>query len=79
MGPETSIARGRAIHFGSARTLWREIRPRVHEVCLAGVKRDWDYGLAWYAGFRLPTCDLEPKPLQVAPALPGGAILQPRP
>jgi 4-amino-4-deoxy-L-arabinose transferase-like glycosyltransferase len=63
----------------SARTLWREIQPRAHDVCLAGVKRDWDYGLAWYAGFRLPPCDVEPKPWQVAPALPDGAILQPKP
>jgi len=51
----------------SARVLWRQIEPRRTEVCLGAVKRDWDYGLAYYAGARLPTCAGELRQLEIAP------------
>jgi len=51
----------------SARVLWRQIEPRRNEVCLGAVKRDWDYGLAYYAGARLPSCAGELRQLEIAP------------
>ena len=60
--------------FASARMLWRQIEPRRAEVCLAGVKRDWEYGLAYYAGAPLPACNADPKPLEVAPG-PGNRVI----
>ena len=49
------------------------------EVCLADVKRDWDYGLACYAGSRLPQCEEQPQAWEVAPDSPDGAVLRPAP
>jgi len=51
----------------SARVLWRQIEPRREEVCLGAIKRDWDYGLAYYAGARLPSCAVDPRQLELAP------------
>jgi hypothetical protein len=48
-------------------------------VCLAGVKRNWDYGLAYYVGARLPECHMEARPWEVAPAPRDGAVLRPKP
>ncbi|MDE3164434.1 MAG: hypothetical protein KGN36_01405, partial [Acidobacteriota bacterium] len=63
----------------SARPLWREVAPRRDQVCLGLVKRDWDYGLAYYAGAPLPPCSAAPRPWEVAAATPDGAVLRPRP
>jgi hypothetical protein len=61
----------------SARALWRQIEPRRADVCIGGVKREWDYGLAYYAGTPLPACAADPKPIQVVPAPGGRALLVP--
>jgi 4-amino-4-deoxy-L-arabinose transferase-like glycosyltransferase len=61
----------------SARGLWRQIGTRSGEVCIGNVKRDWAYGLNYYAVTPLPDCEKEPKPLQVLPAPGGRAILEP--
>ena len=52
----------------SARGLWREIDGRAGEVCIGDVKRDWEYGLNYYAATMLPDCQIQPKTLQVLPA-----------
>jgi 4-amino-4-deoxy-L-arabinose transferase-like glycosyltransferase len=59
----------------SARTIWKEIESRGGEVCIGKVKRDWDYGLAYYAGRPLPACMEHPAPLEVAPD-GDGVVLQ---
>ena len=61
----------------SARSLWKEVAPRRDQVCLGQVKRDWDYGLAYYAGVRLPACEQQPEPWEVVPAPSDGAQLRP--
>jgi len=63
----------------SARALGREVALHPGEVCLAGVKRNWDYGLAYYAGARLPECHAEARPWEVAPTPRDGAVLRPKP
>jgi len=57
----------------SARGLWRQIDGRARQVCLGNVKRDWEYGLKYYAAIPLPNCDREPRRLQVLPA-PGDRV-----
>jgi len=57
--------------------LWRQIESRAGDVCLGELKRDWIYGLNYYAGRALPECDEEEKPVQVQPAPGDGAILVP--
>jgi hypothetical protein len=61
----------------SARSLWRMAAPHRDRVCLGDVKRDWDYGLAYYAGYRLPRCEERAEPWEVVPAPPDGAELRP--
>jgi hypothetical protein len=61
----------------TARPLWRQVAPHHEEVCLADIKRDWDYGLAYYAGFRLPQCEDHRSAWEVVPVLPDGAALRP--
>jgi len=64
----------------SARVLWQEVKTRARQTCIVpGVKRDWDYGLAWYAGFRLPSCEDQPMPWQLEPAADDGIHLRPKP
>jgi hypothetical protein len=63
----------------SARTLGHQIAAHPGQVCLGNVRRNWDYGLAYYAGYRLPACEVDPKPWEVAPEAPDGAVLQPKP
>jgi hypothetical protein len=59
----------------SARGLWRQIEDRPGDVCLGQLKRDWVYGLNYYAGRALPNCTDEAKPLRVQPAPEGRATL----
>jgi 4-amino-4-deoxy-L-arabinose transferase-like glycosyltransferase len=40
----------------SARGLWREIRALQGSVCDAGLSREWQYGLAFYRGSPIPSC-----------------------
>jgi len=62
----------------SARSVWREVAPRAQEVCVGDVNRNWDYGLAYYAGFRLPGCDASPKAWEVTQDPREGVILRPK-
>jgi len=59
----------------SARGLWRGIGEQAGEVCMGPVKRDWQYGLNYYSVAPLPSCEKQPKPLQVLPAPGGRAFL----
>ncbi len=59
----------------SARGLWREIGARAGDVCIGHVKRDWEYGLNYYSVTPLPSCETQPKSLQVLPASGGRAYL----
>ena len=52
----------------SARALWRQVEGRAGDVCLGELKRDWSYGLNYYAGRALPRCDDEPRATQILPA-----------
>ena len=63
----------------SARGLWRQIGGRAGEVCMGNVKRDWVYGLNYYAVTPLPDCAQQPRPLQVLPGPGGRAYLEPIP
>jgi hypothetical protein len=49
----------------STRRVWREVSSAPDNVCLGDLKRDWIYGLNYYAGRALPSCKDEPKPLQI--------------
>jgi 4-amino-4-deoxy-L-arabinose transferase-like glycosyltransferase len=60
----------------SARGLWRQIDGRSAQVCIGNVKRDWEYGLNYYAVVPLPDCDRQPRPLQVLSAPGGRAYLK---
>jgi len=67
----------------SSRGLWRQIQGRGGQVCIAGIGRDWVYGLNYYSEAPLPDCAAQPRPLQIvqfpgqpprlsaAPAAPG--------
>jgi 4-amino-4-deoxy-L-arabinose transferase-like glycosyltransferase len=61
--------------YVSARGLWREIGGRAGDVCIAGVKRNWEYGLNYYSVTPLPDCGKQPRALQVQPTPGGGARL----
>ena len=63
----------------SARGLWRQIAGRSSQVCIGNVKRDWEYGLDYYAATRLPDCAQQPRPLQVVPSPGGRALLKESP
>ena len=64
--------------YVSARGLWRQIEPRRSEICIGDVKRDWDYGLAYYAGAPLPDCAAHPLPLQIVAGPRNTALLRPK-
>jgi 4-amino-4-deoxy-L-arabinose transferase-like glycosyltransferase len=49
----------------SSRGIWREVQNRDGQVCLGELKRDWAYGMNYYAGRELPLCDANPKPLEI--------------
>jgi hypothetical protein len=63
----------------SARALWRDVAPHRGEVCIGEVKRDWDYGLAYYGGGPLPECAEQDKAWEVVADHPDGAALRPKP
>lgn len=49
----------------TARDLSREIAQHPGAVCLEDIRRDWQYGLDYYAGTGLPDCSNDPKPFHV--------------
>jgi 4-amino-4-deoxy-L-arabinose transferase-like glycosyltransferase len=59
----------------SARALWQQIEGEVGDVCLGDLKRDWIYGLNYYAGRALPLCDDVDKPVQIVSGAADRAIV----
>jgi 4-amino-4-deoxy-L-arabinose transferase-like glycosyltransferase len=49
----------------STRRVWCEVLSSPDNVCLGDLKRDWVYGLNYYAGRALPSCSDMPKPFQI--------------
>jgi len=48
----------------SARHLWWRIAPEADAICLDDIRRDWVYGLDYYAGRALPLCNEHPMPVR---------------
>ncbi len=46
----------------SVRGFWRANTAQAANACLENVRRDWEYGLNYYAGRPLPDCDAEQRP-----------------
>jgi 4-amino-4-deoxy-L-arabinose transferase-like glycosyltransferase len=57
---EPEIAR-----IATARGLALEVRRHEGEVCVGQLKRDWQYGLRYYLGAALPSCEVNPKPFRI--------------
>jgi 4-amino-4-deoxy-L-arabinose transferase-like glycosyltransferase len=49
----------------TARQLAAEVRGHPGEVCVGNIKRDWQYGLAYYTSTVLPPCGPNPKRFQI--------------
>jgi 4-amino-4-deoxy-L-arabinose transferase-like glycosyltransferase len=62
--------------IATARALAVEVARHPGAVCLENIKRDWEYGLKYYAGPELPDCEHNPKPLRViqAPGKPPALV-----
>lgn len=59
-------AEGPAIdRTATARELAQDIARHPAAVCLEPIRRDWQYGLHYYAGTDLPACESDPKPFHV--------------
>jgi 4-amino-4-deoxy-L-arabinose transferase-like glycosyltransferase len=56
----------------SARSLWRQVASRAGSVCVAGIDRNWRYGLNYYSVTPLPECEQTPRPSRIvqSPGLP---------
>jgi hypothetical protein len=46
----------------STRAFYRANATRLREACFDHIRRDWQYGLAYYAGRTLPECGAAPTP-----------------
>jgi 4-amino-4-deoxy-L-arabinose transferase and related glycosyltransferases of PMT family len=63
----------------SARSLWHQIEGESDRICDAGLKRTWQYGLAFYRGSPVPLCAQFPKPVRLVPGPSGRpVVLKPR-
>jgi 4-amino-4-deoxy-L-arabinose transferase-like glycosyltransferase len=51
--------------MATARDLSRAVAQHRGNVCLEPIRRDWQYGLSYYAGTGLPECASDPKPFHV--------------
>lgn len=51
--------------MATARDLGRQVLVHAQAVCLEGVRREWQYGLNYYAGTSLPDCRTGAKPFRV--------------
>ncbi len=59
----------------SARRLWNSVGSRASEICVDQIRRDWRYGLDYYAGFSLPECASQPRSIRIVQ--PPGRLPQP--
>ncbi len=51
--------------LASARTLWHSVASRSSDVCVEALRRDWVYGLNYYANYALPECSVQPRSVRV--------------
>jgi 4-amino-4-deoxy-L-arabinose transferase len=51
--------------IASARSLWNAIRGRTSDVCVEDIRRDWRYGLNYYAETPLPECSTTPRGIRI--------------
>jgi 4-amino-4-deoxy-L-arabinose transferase-like glycosyltransferase len=51
--------------LASARTLWNAAGGRASEICVGELRRNWQYGLNYYAGTSLPSCKTAPRPIRI--------------
>lgn len=49
----------------SARHLWQEVAGRTSDVCVERIRRDWQFGLNYYAGEAIPECGAAPRNIRV--------------
>lgn len=61
----------------SARGLWRQIQGESNRVCDDGLKRTWEYGLAFYRGSPIPLCAQNPMPVRLVPGPSGRPVALP--
>ena len=59
----------------SARSLWQQIQGESDRMCDAGLKRTWEYGLAFYRGSPVPLCAQHPAPVRLVPGPAGRPIM----
>jgi 4-amino-4-deoxy-L-arabinose transferase-like glycosyltransferase len=64
----------------SPRTLWKQIAPERNQVCDAGLRRAWKYGLEYYKGSLIPSCDAANLPVHLVEkdSQPAYAVRQPK-
>jgi 4-amino-4-deoxy-L-arabinose transferase-like glycosyltransferase len=62
----------------SARGLWREIKALPGTVCDAGVNREWQYGLAFYRGAPIPSCQIGKFDFALRPLPHGPPVIEPQ-
>lgn len=55
----------------SARQFWRAIAPQRDAICTGNLRRDWRYGLSYYARKPLPDCTVASRPLVLEQDGPG--------
>lgn len=54
--------------IATARSLSRAVAEHPGAVCLEEIRREWQYGLNYYAGTALPDCASDPRPFHVTQA-----------
>jgi hypothetical protein len=59
----------------SARTLWQRAVQVSPDVCAGDLRRAWIYGLNYYAGRVLASCEEKPAQIQILPSADGPRVL----
>jgi 4-amino-4-deoxy-L-arabinose transferase-like glycosyltransferase len=64
----------------SPRALWKQIAPEQSQICDAGLHRAWKYGLEYYKGSLIPSCDATHLPVHLMQkgSQPAYAVRQPQ-
>jgi 4-amino-4-deoxy-L-arabinose transferase-like glycosyltransferase len=52
----------------TARSLARQAAPQLADLCLEPIKRDWQYGLQYYLGTAIPSCEAKPSAFHIMQA-----------
>ena len=51
--------------LAGTRALWHQVETQRDSICLGQLRRHLGYGLNYYAGRRLPSCEEDPKPIRI--------------